>query len=982
MGAGNYDGVLVQSVVNNPATPNQAFLKAAIANYDLEPDVYSFNFPGYAGKFVIVNGKIKIFPFQKLKIGGGSGGFVITTEEGIRYTFDEIEMTTPKGSSGAPYNIPTYNSAWYLSKVENASGKEVILLNYVTEGQVANSGAFTQTFKDNIDPFVHSVPNSPTVAFPTAVISKRLISIETEKYSVNFVAGSPRLDLNVEPGGTIYSLGGIDVSSRGQLVKRFKLKQSYAGGFYNKYLLLNALQDCPLPLNDGETGPLPDTLQHKFEYENIDDVSRYLAFVDHYNFYTGAGEFTSMLMPIEIYSGGVNRSPVLGGTVQGAMKKITYPTGGFTQFTYEQNRTYDGNNYVEELIPIRADVTRPYGGSTPLTVYAPETIAITAAQTIDVLVVREPYVPSGDGFTKNVLEDFEIVNVVGGTVVASGKIGLVVNNPAQNFLVYLPPGNYYLKATADYKEGFISASLTYKKATNIPSLGKLGGGLRLKSMVTDPIINPPLTTEYSYTNYSGFSSGQSPFDSYSFRTWTDIYVPPSGAHTESYFNIYSSYISESFANALPHYYTSVVEKKIAATDTIFTRHDFVAQTGSFMGTVPTRVTGYKKNGANVLIPITKKIYEYVDAPDTVFQIGQSIQIMLAEIDGPWGGPDDAFDYIRNSFNQHWKYLKRTRDVWYEGADSIVTVTNNSFDLARNLVYTTNTNSNGTIRSTKTKYPESYASGFGAFKTFNVLSPIIEQQIWNKTGSDSVLVSGTIAEYAYADTLFKPIRQYVFGAAGVGVLNNESKTGSLYNNLISDTRYEDRINFGYSPTGRLIRQQLTAGIPISYQWGYAATLPSGSLNRGQMNHVIAEAKNALPTEFYFQNFEEYVGATTGNAHSGGKYYNGDFTANWAVPNARSYEIGFYYRVSGNWFYKKQPYTGAVTLTDGDAIDDVGIYPKDAQLSSFTYYEGVGNRSIIDVSGNMKSFTFDKLNRLKYVKDQYGNIVQQYNYHFKN
>ncbi len=119
---------------------------------------------------------------------------------------------------------------------------------------------------------------------------------------------------------------------------------------------------------------------------------------------------------------------------------------------------------------------------------------------------------------------------------------------------------------------------------------------------------------------------------------------------------------------------------------------------------------------------------------------------------------------------------------------------------------------------------------------NVLSPVVEQQRWNRIGMDSVLVSGAITEYSTSS--FRPLKQYVLGAAGISSLNNEAKTGTLYNNLISDSRYEERVSYGYDAHGRLISQQLKDGIPVSYKWGYASTPCYGCGNTGEMNYPIA------------------------------------------------------------------------------------------------------------------------------------------------
>jgi YD repeat-containing protein len=69
-----------------------------------------------------------------------------------------------------------------------------------------------------------------------------------------------------------------------------------------------------------------------------------------------------------------------------------------------------------------------------------------------------------------------------------------------------------------------------------------------------------------------------------------------------------------------------------------------------------------------------------------------------------------------------------------------------------------------------------------------------------------------------------------------------------------------------------------------------------------------------------------------------------------------------------------------LSDGDAIDDVAIYPSDAQLSSYVYYPGIGLRAIIDIKGQTTSFSYDKLGRQLAVFDQNKDVVKAYKYNY--
>jgi hypothetical protein len=73
-------------------------------------------------------------------------------------------------------------------------------------------------------------------------------------------------------------------------------------------------------------------------------------------------------------------------------------------------------------------------------------------------------------------------------------------------------------------------------------------------------------------------------------------------------------------------------------------------------------------------------------------------------------------------------------------------------------------------------------------------------------------------------------------------------------------------------------------------------------------------------------------------------------------------------------------GPVTITDGDAIDDVRIYPEDAEMTTYTYIPLVGISSITDINNRVSNYQYDALSRLWLIRDDQGNIVKKYCYNY--
>jgi hypothetical protein len=139
-----------------------------------------------------------------------------------------------------------------------------------------------------------------------------------------------------------------------------------------------------------------------------------------------------------------------------------------------------------------------------------------------------------------------------------------------------------------------------------------------------------------------------------------------------------------------------------------------------------------------------------------------------------------------------------------------------------------------------------------------------------------------------------------------------------------------------------------------------------------------------TGFFYEGFEDNVAETTGIAHTGSEYHNGSYTVNWIRPDNRAYKISYWYRTGGAWKY--QPETDysvtSMTLSGGDAYDDIRIYPSDAQMTTYTYDPLVGMTSMTDEKGLTTYYEYDAFQRLMNIKDKDGNIVKHMDYHYQN
>lgn len=104
------------------------------AFFDSEPDLFTFNFGGYSGKFMFDrSGKPVVMPYQNIRItrvldtSTDKSVFTITTPNGIVYTFGESEFSKTEAigaECGRSYEHKRETS-WYLTQMSHPTGENI-----------------------------------------------------------------------------------------------------------------------------------------------------------------------------------------------------------------------------------------------------------------------------------------------------------------------------------------------------------------------------------------------------------------------------------------------------------------------------------------------------------------------------------------------------------------------------------------------------------------------------------------------------------------------------------------------------------------------------------------------------------------------------------------------------------------------------------------------------------------------------------------
>ena len=336
---------------------------------DTEPDIFSYNLPGKSGKFIFSqedNLKPFFIPFEPLKASYvyATGALAMTDESGINYQFNDKESSTYSLQS-------TITSSWLLSNMTSSNAQDVINFNY------SGPSYFTQTFpNDNLTvidaipytmcatvntwvlpyPYSPSTGQLPSVLYNYNTISqKNLESIFFKNGKIVFqLAPEARIDFgltglkNRMQKILVYNLTGTTYN----LVKEIDFYHSYTSN--NNTAASIRLKLDKLVIKDGNGINIQE---YNFEYNNpagnygLPDLNAKA--IDYWGYYNG--KFSSTLVPRTDISytpntGGLSQTISVGAPLYGSrnpdptfmqagiLNKITYPTGGYSLFTYETNK--------------------------------------------------------------------------------------------------------------------------------------------------------------------------------------------------------------------------------------------------------------------------------------------------------------------------------------------------------------------------------------------------------------------------------------------------------------------------------------------------------------------------------------------------------------------------------------------------------------------------------------------------------------------
>jgi len=1002
---------------------------------DSEQDLFFYNFCGGSGKFVFdTTGACIAMPTSKYKIEFGSflgkdQVFKITDLSGNQYFFTDKETTTYGFNVNGGFSKSAYDaiSSWYLTQINNVLNTDSITFSYGSIiDNIETLGTQTKYVGDGCRPRPDFITTGSNL-----VHGLFLSSINFRNGTITFNRNSQnRCDITSER-----ALNSVTIQSiEGGYYKKYDFYQSYSSH------VVQAPNTCdPDPKNSRlflDSLSFSDQSKvigkYKFNYISRGILpSRFSFSQDLWGYYNGRANnslIPTARLPNATYVVGANRDVDFTYAAAGTLNSIVYPTGGRTEFQYELNAVnnlsinqstvvsnhlflFNIPNDTQRLIDTTFQLTdddgsggvlmswtfSPINGcSGPPHVGCPVTTITDGAGLLLGISATSGnhFINKGTIHVKLDLRNLD--DNISASDLQSYFLSLTwktISASVDSLRYNAPVGGLRIKKMTNYTTGNSIASVR-RYTYNMPDLADYSSGTILSYPVfigSIAILNE--FDECNATTINSTSKATLATDQSSYTTYKYVQelLGDNGEFGKNQYQFTSADLDQDIivtTNPFPPGISrdwkrgKLVHERNFRYNGLSGQHELIKETMHTYMPIVTNTYDNLKIIAGVVssIPYTHGFGQYGRARYTT-EVGWC-PVMS----------DTIRIYDQTDLT---KYQQTTTSYTYS-------------DTHYQPVSVTTINSKGEITITQNKYPldfpgltanDNFTSGIRNLQNKNVITPVIENylQLKNSDGSNTRTLRGQITSYRPDRVLPDTIWTTEFAAPSTSFTSTSVSGGRILRNVAYLPQIE---MLRYDPTGNIIEQRKKVDARHTYLWNYQSSYP------------VAEVVNADSASIAYTSFEAdgsgnwSIGSTTRDTTQGitGKrsYNLSSNISKSGLNSATTYIISYWtknnspFSISGTmtgyptkgkningWTLYVHKVTGQTTisLNGSGLIDELRLYPADAQMTTYTYTPLVGMSSQCDIGNRITYYEYDGLQRLIRIRDQDYNIIKSIDYQYQ-
>ncbi len=931
--------------------------------FDSEPDLYMANFAGKNIKFVIDrSGNIKQLEKTSCKIEGAGSGFVITSEDGVKYIFGAIEyVKNSVTNAGMHGDISIDATASYLTKIIDENNRETNIeyydKNFTSTVALSQSMSYT---RGGPPQYVWGSPqNDPNYVFCSVrcelVPFVLLPRIGLVSESVQNVFGGKQIKKIYDQNNNFIE---FTYTNQPNDFDRLSSIQKYTGSVLVEHLNLNY---GITPTNRTYLSAIVDAKsqsRYSFEYYNINGLPARLSLKrDLWGYYNGRNN-TNLIPQVfdaddqnAIQYSGADQSVNPDVGYYGLLKSITYPTGGNSQISYENHK-------------IKAEVRIPGSTSTSYLQAVSEGVTNNSSY-ITITPKKSGYVvvymgvnlfTQGDCFNSEHLN----TNKQNGTLNAYDDLDNPVNiytlgtnnyyhsegtsytishgNTAKLFISGIKNKPMKIKISANWFCSDASANIVYYSSDdNYIFKDKILGGYRVSSISDTPIEGAPIARNYSYLKSDGQYSTVYVTEPYfrEIRNTKSVCIGGCVYPVDKTYNIITSTNINQYNGGQPNISYETVSEEISGGKGKIVHHFNVSNDnyGSIFGD---DISGSSwsnvgwDNGKELLTEYKdqqgvtlKTIENKYDKNQEENLFGLSVRQKYEQPNSALSFDFDHLDFVFYKNVSRFGYLKSQVTTDYLNGTPLQTMTE----------YFYNNPSHNQLSNQKTTYPDlttretkyQYAQEKGNLKLIeaNIVGKPLEITTFenNKAISKVETIYPTSLPTTQTGNLLLPL----------SVQSTKMNTISPLNPPIGEVKETEVTYDSYDNKGNLLQYTTKSGTPTSIIWGYNQTQPLAKIEGATYAQVSILSPNI-------------INASVTDAALGTQQSEQDLI---------------------------------------NALDTLRKSPILANflITTYTYDPLIGVRSITPPSGIREIYKYDTSNRLQSVVDIDGNILKEYKYNFK-